>query len=63
MEQARLMTLIDEAITLLEKRYDRLPTPLEVQTYLYAEYSVVEPLESVRRIGDDVLDLRNKVEE
>ncbi|HEU0004044.1 MAG TPA: hypothetical protein VFQ36_24275 [Ktedonobacteraceae bacterium] len=62
-EQHWLLIYIDEAITVMEKRYGRQPTPLEIQSYLYAEYHIVESLESVKRNGDIVFDLRNKEQE
>lgn len=62
-EQAELLALVDDALTVLEKRYGRLPSVEDVRGYLHAEHGVNLSSERVKQLGDDVQDIRRKGEE
>lgn len=59
-KQAKILAYIEEAMDVLEARYQRQPSTLEVQAYLYAEHHKVASLESIKRNGDIVLEFRRK---
>lgn len=60
MSQERALTLIEQAIEVLERTSAYMPTPVQVQQYLKERHNVDLPLEQVSGNMQIVYDLREK---